>query len=81
MASSASFAVGLFGLSLAVAAPSGNDPLPSEVRVIYGAVAAIGILCGFISVVARAAVGQRQHSQIQDVLDYMHELEEDFPSV
>lgn len=81
MASSASFAVGLFGLSLAVAAPSGNDPLPSEVRVIYGAVATIGILCGFISVVARAAVGQRQHSQIQDVLDYMHELEEDFPSV
>lgn len=81
MACSASFAVGLFGLSLVVAAPSGNDPLPSEVRVIYVAIAAVGILCGFICVVARAAVGQRQHSQVQDVLGYMHELEEDFPSL
>ena len=81
MVCSASFAVGLLGLSLAAAAPSGNDPLPSEIRVIYGAIAAVGIFGGLICAVARAAIGQRQHGQIQDVLDYMHELEEDYPSV
>jgi len=74
------FAVGLFGLSLALSAPSGDEPLPTEVRAVYWAVAAVGIATGVVASIARVAVGNKQKGSIEEVIEYMAEIQEDFPS-
>lgn len=79
MATSALFAIGLFGVGLGLTAPSGDDAPSTFTLVAYWGSGAIGLVGGLICFFARKSLGSRQQTDIQDALEYMGEMEEDIP--